>query len=326
MSLRWGILGTARINRRVIPAMRAARRSEVAAVASRERARAEVYATEWSIPRAVAGYQALLDDPSIDAVYIPLPNTDHVPWTLAAIAAGKHVLCEKPLALDPSEIDRIAAAAAAAHVVVEEGFMYRHEPMTARVVGLVNDGAIGTVRAVVSGFTFALEPGSNIRMNPSLGGGALWDVGGYPVSYAQLIVGHEPKLVFGTAHWHASGVDDEFMGMLRFGEGATANVYCGFRAAYRTWLEVLGSEGGLTVPNPFRPGPNEVLELERNGALESIAVAGSPEIFVREIEDFEASVLDGAPPVVSLAESRRTAATLAALHAAARDARRPVAP
>jgi xylose dehydrogenase (NAD/NADP) len=320
-TLRWGILGTARINRRVIPAMRLARRSELVAVASRGQARAAHYATEWSIPRAIAGYQTLLDDPGIDAVYIPLPNTDHVPWTLAAIAAGKHVLCEKPLALDPADVDRIAAAASAAGVVVEEGFMYRHEPMTARVMSLVSEGAVGSVRAVVSGFTFALGSGANIRMDRALGGGALWDVGSYPVTYAQLIAGHEPKMVLGSAHWAASGVDEEFTGLLRFDPGGmTANIYAGFRAAYRTWLEIIGTEGSLTVPHPFRPGPLETLELERNGGVERIAVDGSPAIFVREIEDFAASVLDGVPPVVSLAESRRTAATLLALHNAARDA------
>jgi xylose dehydrogenase (NAD/NADP) len=316
--LRWGILGTARINRRIIPAMRLAARSELIAVASRDLARAERFAAEWSVPRAIAGYQALLDDPTLDAVYIPLPNTDHVPWALAAIAAGKHVLCEKPLALDPADVDRIAAAAAAAGVVVEEGYMYRHEPLTPRVVALVNDGAIGSVRAVISGFTFLLEPASNIRLDRALGGGALWDVGCYPVTYAQLLVGHEPKMAFAAAQWGASGVDEEMMAMLRFPGGVTANIYAGFRAPYRTWLEVLGTEGALTVPNPFRPGPLEVLEIERNGVIERIEVAGSPEIFVREIADFEASVLDGAPPVVSLAESRRTAATLVALYAAAK--------
>jgi len=315
--IRWGILGTARINRRVIPAMRLARRSELVAVASRSVGRAETYAREWSIPRATGGYQTLLDDPGIDAVYIPLPNTDHVPWTLAAIAAGKHVLCEKPLALDPADVDRIATAAAAAKVIVEEGFMYRHEPLTERVMSLIGSGAIGTVRAIVSGFTFALDGPSNIRLDPALAGGALWDVGSYPVTYAQLIAGQAPTVVFGTAHWNPSGVDDEFMGVLRFDGGTTANVYAGFRAPYRTWLEILGSDGALTVPNPFRPGPLEMLELERGGAVERIDVAGSAEIFVREVEDFEASVLDGASSVVSLAESRRTAATLSALHAAA---------
>jgi len=319
MTLRWGILGTAKINRRIIPAMRLARRCELVAVASRDRARAETYATEWSIPRAVAGYQTLLDSPDIDAVYIPLPNTEHVPWTLAAIAAGKHVLCEKPLALNTADIDRIAVAARAATVIVEEGFMYRHEPLTARVQSLVNDGAIGKVRAIVSGFTFALDSSPNIRLKPELGGGALWDVGSYPVTYAQLLCGQEPRMVFGSAQWHAAGVDEEFMGLLRFDEGPTVNVYAGFRAAYRTWLEILGSDGALTVPNPFRPSPIETLELERKGSVELISVPGSPEIFVREIENFTASVLDGTPQVVSLAESRRTAATLAALYASARE-------
>src|SRR5215204_1683481 len=225
--IRWGILGTARINRRVIPAMRLARRSELVAVASRDRHRAEAHAREWSIPRAIEGYQALLDDASINAVYIPLPNTDHVPWTLAAIAAGKHVLCEKPLAFDVEDVDRIAVAANAAHLVVEEGFMYRHEPLTRRVMELIDGGAIGRVRAVVSGFTFALDMAHNIRLSPALGGGALWDVGSYPITYAQLIMGHEPKMVFGSAHWHTSGVDEEFMGMLRFDEGATASIFAG---------------------------------------------------------------------------------------------------
>lgn len=316
--VRWGILGTARINRRLIPAFRASQRGQLSAVASRDLARATAHAREHAIPRAVQGYQALLDDPSIDAVYIPLPNTEHVPWTLAAIAAGKHVLCEKPLALDPADVDRIALAAAAAGVIVEEGFMYRHEPLTATVLALVNEGAIGAVRAIISGFTFALEAPPDIRLDPAFGGGALWDVGSYPVTYAQLISGHEPKMVAGDAHWHESGVDDEFLGTLRFPGGLTASIYAGFRAAYRTWLEVLGSEGALTVPNPFRPGPLETLELERGTVIQRIEVKGSPDICLREVADFEACVLDGAPPVVSLAESRRTAATLVALHASAR--------
>jgi predicted dehydrogenase len=318
--VRWGILGTARITRRLVPALHASRRGQLLAVASRDPARATAHATQYSIPKAVQGYQTLLDDASIDAVYIPLPNTEHVPWTLAAIAAGKHVLCEKPLALDPQDVDRIAAAAAAAGVIVEEGFMYRHEPQTQRIVTLLRDGAIGPVRAVVSGFTFLLEGDQNIRLSPSLGGGALWDVGSYPITFAQLIAGgSEPAMVFGTAAWTASGVDEDFMGLLRFGAGMTANVYAGFRAEYRTWLEVLGSSGALTVPNPFRPGPLEVLELERGGRVERIEVTGSPMIFVREVEDFEARILDGAPAVVTLDESRRTAATIAALYSAARE-------
>jgi predicted dehydrogenase len=315
--IRWGILGTARINRRLIPAFRASRRGTLRAVASRTLARATEHARAYDIPRAMHGYQALLADPSIDAVYIPLPNTEHVPWTLAAIAAGKHVLCEKPLALDPHDIDRIGAAAAAAGVIVEEGFMYRHEPLTKEVARLLNEGAIGAVRAIVSGFTFALGSEDNIRLDPALGGGALWDVGSYPVTYAQLIAGSEPTVVLGSAQWTASGVDDEFMGLLRFDRGVSANIYAGFRTPYRTWLEVLGTDGAMTVPNPFRPGPLEVLEVERHGGVDRIEVHGSPLIFVNEIADFEARILDGAPAVVTLGESRRTAATLAALYASA---------
>jgi D-xylose 1-dehydrogenase (NADP+, D-xylono-1,5-lactone-forming) len=317
-SVRWGVLGTARINRRLAPAFTASRRGRLAAVASRELARAAAHATELGIPRAVEGYQTLLDDPSIDAVYMPLPNTAHVPWTLAAIAAGKHVLCEKPLVLDPHDVDRIAAAASAAGVIVEEGYMYRHEPLTAAVMRLIGDGAIGAVRAIVSGFTFALEGDRNIRLDPALGGGALWDVGGYPVTYAQLIAGDAPTVAFGIAHWTSSGVDDEFMGMLRFDRGLTASVYASFRAEYRTWLEVLGTTGALTVPNPFRPGPLETIELERGGGTERIDVPGSPMLFARQIADFEARILDGAPAVVTLDESRRTAATLGALYESAR--------
>ena len=316
--IRWGILGTARINRRLVPAFRTSRRSQLSAVASRTLTRAIAHAREYDIPRAIGDYQALLDDPDIDAVYIPLPNSEHVPWTLRAIAAGKHVLCEKPLALDPHDVDRVATAATAANVCVEEGYMYRHEPLTEKVVSLINDGAIGDVRAIVSGFSFLLDTRhANIRLDPRLGGGALWDVGCYPITYTQLIAGHEPKVAVGVAHHTRSGVDDEFMGLLRFEQGVTANIYASFRAEHRTWLEVIGTSGALSVPNPFKPGPLETLELESGGKTRRMEVTGSPLLFVRQIEDFEARILDGAPAVVSLDESRRTAATLSALHASA---------
>lgn len=318
--LRWGILGAARINRRLVPAFKASRRGRLEAVASRDLARARAHAGEHGIARAVHGYERLLDDPSIDAVYIPLPNSEHVRWTLAAIDAGKHVLCEKPIALDAADVDRVAAAATAANVVVEEGFMYRHEPMTARVIELLSSGAVGSIRSIVSGFTFNIESETNIRLDSALGGGALWDVGCYPVTYAQLIAGAEPMMVSGTARWHAPGVDDEFDGELWFEGGMTARVHAGFRSDYRIWLEVTGTDGVLTVPNPFRPSTLEVLELQRGDEIQRIEVPGSPGVFINEVADFEASVLDGTPPVVSLAESRRTIATLTALYASARDA------
>ena len=317
-TLRWGILGTARISRRLIPAFQAARRSTLVAVASRDRDRASAHAARWHIPRALAGYDTLLADDGIDAVYVPLPNSEHVRWTLGAIDAGKHVLCEKPLALDPADVERIATAARARGVIVEDGFMYPHEPLTAKVRELVSSGAVGAVRAIVSGFTFALDRPGDVRLDPALGGGALWDIGCYPVTYARMIAGRDPTVVFGSAHWSASGVDEEFTGLLRFTGGATATVYASFTAAYRTWLEVIGSEGVLTVPNPFRPEPLETLDLTRQGKVERIEVIGSDLLFLREVEDFEASVLDRAPSVVSLDDSLATTRTLAGLYASAR--------
>jgi len=316
--VRWGILGTARINRRLIPALRAAARSELVAVASRERDRGETYARSWAIPHSTGSYQELLDDDRIDAVYIPLPNSEHVRWTLAAIEAGKHVLCEKPLALDVADVDRLAGAAAARGVIVEEGFMYTHEPLTRRVLSLVADGAVGAVRAITSGFTFAIARPDDVRLDPELGGGSLWDIGCYPVTYAQLIVGKEPTRVAAHAQWSARGIDEELTGIVTFAGGATLSFYSGFRAPYRTWLEILGTEGALRVPNPFKPGITEILELERANGAELIDVAGSTLLFQREVEDFIASVLDRASPLIPLTESRRTVATLAALYIAAR--------
>ena len=314
MSLvRWGLLGTARINRRLIPAMRASSRSTIVAVASRDLPRAEAHARDWDIPTAIGSYDALLNRDDVDAVYIPLPNSLHVEWTLGAVAAGKHVLCEKPLAISPADVDLIAAAAARTGVVVEEGFMYRHEPLTTAVAALVRDGAVGAVRTIVSGFTYAQGRANDVRLVPSLGGGALWDVGCYPVSYACLLTGRDHVNATAVARVSESGVDEELTGVLRFPADITASIYAGFRAAHHTWLRVIGTEGSLLVPNPFKPGPTESLVLERLGEQRRIEVQGSELLFARQVEHFAAAVLDGAPSTVPLADSRRTVAACRAL-------------
>jgi predicted dehydrogenase len=298
--------------------MRTSPRSAIVAVASRELPRAEACAREWDIPQAAGSYEGLLDRDDVSAVYIPLPNSLHVEWTLKAIAAGKHVLCEKPMALTPADVDRIAAAAARAGVVVEEAFMYRHEPLTARVTALIRDGAVGAVRTIVSGFTYAQGRPNDVRLVAALGGGALFDVGCYPVSYACLLAGRDPEAALGVARFTPDGVDEAFTGVLLYPTGVTASVYAGFRAAYRTWLAVMGSEGSLVVPNPFRPGPREQIGLERLGEASTIDVAGSEMPFARQVEHFVEAALDGKPSTVTLDDSRRTAAALAALHGAAR--------
>jgi predicted dehydrogenase len=319
--IRWGIVGTAKVNRRLIPAMRAARRSAVAAVASRDAGRVRAYAAEWQIPIAHDSYEALLRDSGVDAVYLPLPNALHVEWTLRALDAGKHVLCEKPLALSGEDVDRVAAVATARERVVAEAFMYRHEPLTARVLELIAAGTIGTVTTIAGGFTFEQRREDDVRLDPGLGGGSLWDVGCYPVSAIRLAAGAEPREVFGWATTGSSGVDESFTGLLRFASGATASVHCSFRSHHRMWLEIHGTDGTIRVPDPYRPAAHTQIEIRQGDHTRTVTVVGSPVLFVREVEDFVAAVLDGRPPVMNLRESRGNAAALAALHQSARTGR-----
>jgi predicted dehydrogenase len=308
------LLGTARINRRLIPAMRATRRSVVAAVASRTAARAQAYAAEWAIPVAHASYESLLHDPAIDAVYVPLPNALHVEWTLRALDAGKHVLCEKPLALNPEDVDRVESVARARQRVVAEAFMYRHEPMAGQIAALVASQAIGRLSAISSGFTFALQRANDVRLDPALGGGSLWDIGCYAVGITRLVIGAEPVEAFGYATSSASGVDLSFTGLLRFPADIVATIHSGFRSPYRAWFEAIGSDGVLRVDSPFRPVPGDAIVLTLGEEVRRIEVEGSPLHFVRLIEDFVAAALDGRPQALPLSESRGNAAALAALY------------
>ena len=213
---RWGLLSTARINRAIIPPLQASPRHALVAVASRDRERGEAYAREWGIPRVHVSYETLIDDPEIDAIYNPLPNALHAAWTIRAVRAGKHVLCEKPLATTVAEVDAIAREAKAAGVVVAEAFMYRHHPQTLRLKALVDERAIGKLRLIRSAFTFPLTRSDDVRWEPSLGGGSLWDVGCYPVSIARLLAGAEPQEVFGRSRQGEADVDESFTGRLRW--------------------------------------------------------------------------------------------------------------
>jgi predicted dehydrogenase len=318
--MRWGILGAARINRSIIPALRAANGHSLEAVASREPGKAESYAAEWQIPRHFGGYDALLADPDIDAVYIPLPNHLHAEWTIRAAEAGKHVLCEKPLALTVAEVDRIAAAATAAHVHVAEAFMYRHHPQTLAVRELVAGGAIGTLRFVRGCFSFTLDRPGDVRFDPAKGGGALWDVGCYPVSYARTIAGAEPETVQATAVMGPTGVDMSVGAVLRFPGNVVALVDASFVAPFRTEVEVVGSTGSIRVARPFKPGERETVLLIRGDETLEHAVEAPP-LYVSQFEDFARAVRGTAPPVVTLADSRRNTAALLAVLESARTGR-----
>ena len=322
--LRWGILSTARINRALIPPLRASSRSELVAVASRDEQRARAYADEWAIPEAYGSYEELLARDDIDVVYNPLPNHLHAPLTVAAAQAGKHVLCEKPLALSLDEVDAIAAAAEAAGVVVTEAFMYRHHPLTLRMQQLVAEGAIGRPLTVRGSFSFPLTHDGDVRHDPDMGGGSLWDVGCYPASYARTVLQEAPVEAMGWSRPGPTGVDMTFWGALRFPSGAVAQLDSSFEAPFRTHLEIVGTEGMIVVPEPFKPEQGATYLIGPGmDRLEQVQGYGA-DLYLGEVDDITDAVLHGTPPTVTLADSRVNTATLLALHRSAREGGRPV--
>ncbi|KIL35910.1 oxidoreductase [Cohnella kolymensis] len=255
--LRWGILGVAAIgDRAVIPAIQASETGQLLAIASRDESKARTKAEQYGIPRSYGSYQALLDDPDIDAVYIPLPNHLHKRWTIAAAQAGKHVLCEKPLAMNAQEAQEIVEACAAAGVHLAEAFMYRHHPRIARVKEIIAGGEIGQLRAIRGVFTYngAASKG-DIRHVREWGGGALYDVGCYPLSAARLIMGVEPEAV--TVHALFSeehdNVDMMASGLVEFPGHVALTFDCGMWAAPRNELEIVGTEGRIVLNPSFLP-------------------------------------------------------------------------
>jgi D-xylose 1-dehydrogenase (NADP+, D-xylono-1,5-lactone-forming) len=252
LPVRWGILSTARINREVvIDAARASDRAEVVAVASRDQSRADAYARELGIECAYGDYEALLEDPDVDAVYNSLPNSLHVDWTIRALEAGKHVLCEKPFGRRPAEVERAFDVADRHGLVLTEGFLWRHHPQTKALAEIVRAGRIGEPRIVLARFTFPLEDPEDIRMRPELDGGALMDVGCYCVSAARLI-GGEPVVAFGRRFVGPTGVDLRFVGTLEFAGGLLAQFTCGMDLPFSAGLEVVGSEASAVVQDPWQ--------------------------------------------------------------------------
>jgi len=310
--LNWGLLSTAKINRALIPPLRVSPRNRLLAVGSRSQASAEAYAKEWRIPRAHGSYEALLADPEIDVIYNSLPNHLHKEWTIKAVEAGKHVLCEKPIGLTPAEVDEMAAAAQKHGKVVAEAFMYRHHPQTWKARELVESGAIGELRLIRGSFTYNMQTEVNIRLNPEMGGGSIWDVGCYPISYARTIVGAEPLEVFGWQVNGATGIDDSFFGQMKFPNGVYAQFDSSFRIDYRTEVEIVGSEGVLIVPKAFKFDPQGIIR-HRRGDKERVIKTPKQELYLGEVEDLADCILTGKTPRITLADSRANVAAIVAL-------------
>ena len=313
--MRLGLLSTANINRAILAGAARTGRVDVVAVASRDAGRADAYAAEHGIATAHGSYEALLADPDVEAVYISLPNGMHHEWTMYALAAGKHVLCEKPYTRHPTEAEEAFDAADAAGLVLAEAFMYRHHPQTATVARLVADGAIGRLCAVKATFTFPLRDLSDVRALPELDGGALMDVGCYCVSGIRLLAG-EPEHVRGEQVTGTTGIDMAFHGTLRCAGDVVGQFEATFRSPQRQSLEAVGEDGVLVVEAPWRVDWGGSVTLRRDGATELVEV-DEADAYTLELENLADAIEGRAPALLGRADAVGQARAIDALYRSA---------
>ncbi|MGY2747369.1 Gfo/Idh/MocA family protein [Arthrobacter sp. UYCu723] len=321
--LRWGVLGSARIVRKTIPALQETKNGEVVGFASRTLEKAREYADKHGIPQAFGSYEALLASPDIDAVYIALPNALHLEWILKSLDAGKHVLCEKPLAMSAAECEEITRKADETGLKVLEGFMYRFHPRFEKMQELLAAGAVGKLTFVHVGHSFDAGGDDNIRWYAGLGGGALFDTGCYCVNMSRMVTAQEPAQVAAFGNYRDANdgglIDTSIAGMLRFPGGATALFDTGVNLERRNFLEVTGTEGRLYLDNPFGLLEEEsVLEEHHFGQDTTHHKFKGENHFVRMGEHFADSVLNGTPLRYHLTDAANNARVLESLNRAAR--------
>ncbi|MDP8237031.1 MAG: Gfo/Idh/MocA family oxidoreductase [Candidatus Erginobacter occultus] len=316
--MRWGILSTARINRRFIPALRKSCRSELVACGGRDSERTRAFADCWEIGGAEPSCESVLARSDIDVVYIPLPNSLHREWAVRAARAGRHILCEKPLGVNRVEAEVMAAAAGENGVVLMEAMAYRCHPQFLRLRELLRAGAVGKVRLIRSWFRFSLPPGDNIRWLPELGGGVLLDVGCYPVNFALAVAGELPEAVSSTRRRGPTGVDILTAGRLEFPSGTVAQFDCSFVLPYGAGAEVIGEEGVIRIVHPWQPDTDGkgsgLIRVARDDSETAIPTTPA-DPYLCEIEAMEAAVLDGIPLPYPVSESLLNARVLESLAA-----------
>ena len=319
--VRFGVLSTANIGRnQVNPAIQKARNAELVGVASRDADRAREFARAAAIPRSYGSYEALLEEPDIDAVYIPLPNSMHREWSIRAAERGKHVLCEKPLATSVRDAREMKAAADANGVVLMEAFMYRFHPRTVKMLELAASGLAGEIRVVRSAFTFKLLKADNIRFFPELGGGGLFDLGCYCVDFSRLLARSAPVEARAVAQWNDRGVDTQLLGTLRFENGVMAHFDCSFLMERREFVEAAGLDASITSPTEtFVNSIDEVELLEYRGRAPRVSHLVSGDNHYRLMVEHFADVVRGAAtPRHRIEESFENLAAIEALYASAR--------
>jgi D-xylose 1-dehydrogenase (NADP+, D-xylono-1,5-lactone-forming) len=306
--VRWGILGTGGINERFLAHVREAPNAEFVAVGSRAVERARAFAARNSLARAHGSYEALLADPEVDVIYNCLPNGLHHEWTMQALAAGKHVLCEKPYSRHAADVTEAFDAAEAAGLHLMEGFMWRHTPQARRFVELLPE--IGTLQAVRATFSFRIADRNDVRLRADLDGGSLMDVGCYCVSGIRLAAGAEANRVHAEQSTGESGVDEQFTGLLHFPGDVTGTLVAGFHSSH-AGLEAIGERGSLLLPNAWTGSAPALL-------LDGREIAVVPQDPYRlEVENLSAAILGEATPLLGRADALGQASTIEALYAAA---------
>jgi xylose dehydrogenase (NAD/NADP) len=317
--VRWGILSTANINRLVIPAITASKRGKLIAVASRGIDKAQSYASTWNIPVSFGSYEAMLDSDLIDAVYISLPNHMHAEWSIRAMNAGKHVLCEKPITLSTVEIEQVMETRAKTGRVLSEAFMYMHHPQAKTALSWIKEGKLGEVFAVRAVFNFIMNRPGDIRGIREFGGGSLWDVGVYPVSFANMVFKEIPEFVQGLQSLGNTGVDEIFSGSLFYSNNRYAQISCSFQSPSYSNTDILGTQGVLQMTRPFinLDSPERKLTyISKDGKSQEISIPDEY-LYTGEIEDMHSAILDSKPSYYSLEESKRNIKTILALYASA---------
>jgi len=315
--LRWGILSTARINTKVLTGAGLTASADIRAIASRNAERADEFAHRWSIPRAYGSYDDLLGDDDVEAVYVPLPNAMHHPWTMQALRAGKHVLCEKPYSRNPHHVAEAFDFAEANGLVLSEAYMYRYHPQIRRLDSLVADGAIGALRLINSSFTWPTDAPGDIRLDPDLEGGSLLDVGCYCVSAARLLAG-EPAAA--SADWVVgpTGVEVRIVGSVRFGGDVQLHFDSGFHLPNRSALEVVGSDGWIRVRDPWHC-IDAALEISRPSQAPTVEPFDGVNSYQLELEEFAAAVRGRPSSALGRGDAYGQAVAIDALYRAAAD-------
>jgi predicted dehydrogenase len=313
----WGVRSTARIGGRLIEGARNSETAQIVAVASRNVEAAQAFAGAHDVPRAHGSYEALLADSDVEAVYIPLPNSMHVEWTKRALEAGKHVLCEKPMDRRPAQVERAFGLAEERGLVLSEAFMWRHNPQTARLRELLDEGAVGDVRLVRAAFSFVLAREVDVRLDAALHGGALMDVGCYCVSGARFVAGGEPLRVMAEVVTGPTGVDMRLTGVLRFEGDVLATIDCGLDVTSRGELEISGTEGRIVLPDPWHCIEPRIV-VERGYEREVIDVAPS-DSYALELDDMAAAIAGERAPLLGRADAVGQARAIAALYRSARE-------